>query len=103
MDCRECRKRHTCDSYESYKKQPNLIMMSCSEFEYDSYAASNADIIRAKSNMELAEFMADVSVKQVLSTNLGDISAYTPIQTAALKDTLTHLWLVWLMRPAEEK
>lgn len=62
---------------------------------------TNADRIRAMTDRELAEFMADRSVNEYTVRLLNEDHGLTAVQMQALKYNIFHDLMRWLQQPAE--
>jgi hypothetical protein len=63
---------------------------------------TNADRIRAMSDEELANFMAERSVNEYTVNLLNENHALTAVQIEALKHRVYCACMKWLKQPAEE-
>ena len=70
--------------------------------EWDNAIKTNADRIRAMSDEELAEFMADRNVNESTLLRLNENYELSAVQIAAIKHNVYCACMRWLKQPAEE-
>ena len=70
--------------------------------EFDRITKTNAEIIREKSDEELAEFLADRLAKENCKQLYGEGYILTATQIEAIKHTQYCYWMQWLRSLAEE-
>lgn len=101
VDCKIC--GHPLCSYAGAQRG---IVVDCSGYMPRPKPQTNADRIRAMSDEELAEFMAERYDREHTARILGELfgRGYAPDQTMrrALHEKVRLQWLGWLRQPIKE-
>lgn len=71
------------------------------QYCFEPKVMTNADRIRAMTNEELADFMAERNVSESCLRLKDEGYAPTEVQRQALKNRLYIIWIQWLRQPVE--